>query len=65
MKLDVDGPAEGGTSQARTSTLTTIATWDDKKLFAVDDIYCAPPLAVYDGDLYAGSQKDGALYRFE
>jgi hypothetical protein len=45
--------------------LTNIATWDDKKLFAVDDIYCAPPLAVYDGDLYAGSQKDGALYRFE
>ncbi len=45
--------------------LTTVATWDDKKLFATDDFYCAPPLAVYDGDLYAGSQKDGALYRFE
>ncbi len=45
--------------------LTPIATWDDKKLFVVDDIFCAPPLAVYDGDLYAGSQKDGALYRLE
>jgi hypothetical protein len=45
--------------------LTPIATWEDKKLFAVDDIYCAPPLAVYDGDLYAGSQKDGALMRLE
>jgi hypothetical protein len=42
-----------------------IATWDDKKLFAVSDIFCAAPLAVYQGDLYAGSQKDGALYRFE
>jgi hypothetical protein len=46
-------------------TLTPIATWDDKKLFPVDDIFCAPPLAVYNGDLYAGSQKNGALYRFE
>jgi hypothetical protein len=45
--------------------LTPIATWDDKKLFAVDDIFCAAPLAVYDGELYAGSQKDGALFRLE
>jgi hypothetical protein len=52
MKLDGDA-------------LTTIATWDDKKLFAVDDIYCAAPLVVYDGDLYTGSQKDGALLRFD
>jgi hypothetical protein len=44
---------------------TTLATWDDRKLFAVTDLYCAAPLAVYQGDLYAGSQKDGALYRFE
>jgi hypothetical protein len=43
----------------------TLATWEDKKLFAVSDFYCAAPLAVYDNDLYAGSQKDGALYRFE
>jgi hypothetical protein len=46
-------------------TPTTLASWDDKKVFAVNDVYCAPPLAVYEGDLYAGSQKDGALYRFE
>jgi hypothetical protein len=44
---------------------STLATWDDAKLFAVNDIYCAPPLAVYGGELYAGSQRDGALYRFE
>ncbi len=46
-------------------TLTPVATWDDKKLFAADDFFCAAPLAVYDDALYAGSQKDGALYRFE
>ena len=46
-------------------TFTPIATWDDKKLFAVSDFYCAAPLAVYENELYAGSQKDGALYRFE
>ncbi len=45
--------------------LAPIATWDDKKIFPVNDIFCAPPLAVYDNDLYAGSQKDGALYRLE
>jgi hypothetical protein len=47
------------------SRLTPIATWTDQKLFALGDFFCAAPLAVYDGDLYAGSQKDGALYRFE
>lgn len=46
-------------------TLTPIATWNDKKLFAADDFFCAAPLAVYENELYAGSQKDGALYRFE
>jgi hypothetical protein len=46
-------------------TATAIATWDDKKLFAVTDFFCAAPLAVYQNELYAGSQKDGALYRFE
>jgi hypothetical protein len=45
--------------------VATLASWDDKKVFAVSDIYCAPPLAAYDNQLYAGSQKDGSLYRFE
>jgi hypothetical protein len=44
-------------------SFTALATWTDKKLFAVDDIFCAPPLAVLENELYAGSQKDGALYR--
>ena len=49
--------------------LTPIATWPDggetKKIFAADDFFCAAPLAVYENELYAGSQRDGALYRFE
>jgi hypothetical protein len=53
LRLEADG------------TATTLASWEDRKLFPVNDVYCAAPLAVYEGDLYAGSQKDGALYRFE
>ncbi len=44
---------------------TPLATWDDSKLFALSDFFCAAPLAVYDGKLYAGSQKDGSLWRFD
>jgi len=33
--------------------------------FAWGDIFCAAPLAVLAGDLYAGGQRDGALYRLE
>ena len=43
-------------------SFSTLATWKDEKLFAVDDIFCAPPLAVHQNQLYAGSQKDGSLY---
>ncbi len=31
--------------------------------FGVDDVFCAAPLAVYQGHLYAGSQRDGSLWR--
>ncbi len=44
---------------------TPLATWTDPKLFAVSDWFCAAPLAVHQNALYAGSQKNGALYRFE
>jgi hypothetical protein len=37
---------------------------DAKTPFVVNNIFCAAPLAVYQGDLYAGGQLDGALYRF-
>lgn len=31
--------------------------------FAVTDIFCAAPLAVFENALYAGSQRDGSLWR--
>ena len=31
--------------------------------FPVDDAFCAAPLAVFRGDLYAGDQRDGSLWR--
>jgi hypothetical protein len=37
---------------------------DAKTPFVVNNLFCAAPLAVYQGDLYAGGQLDGALYRF-
>jgi hypothetical protein len=48
---------------ATTVLASVVASWTDPKLFAVDDVYCAPPLAVHANVLYAGSQKDGALLR--
>lgn len=33
--------------------------------FELDDSFCAAPLAVFQGELYAGGQRDGALYRFQ
>ncbi len=43
---------------------TVIATIDaPKSPFVVDDAFCAAPLAVYRGDLYAGGQRDGTLFR--
>ncbi len=32
--------------------------------FELDDSFCAAPLGVFQGQLYAGGQRDGALYRF-
>lgn len=31
--------------------------------FRMDDVFCAAPLGVYRGALYAGSQRDGSLWR--
>jgi hypothetical protein len=31
--------------------------------FVLDDPFCAAPLAVYRGELFAGSQRDGSLWR--
>lgn len=41
-----------------------LARVDEKKSpFALGDSFCAAPLAVFGGVLYAGGQRDGALYR--
>ena len=42
-----------------------LARFDDKRSpFELDDSFCAAPLGVLAGELYAGGQRDGALYRF-
>jgi hypothetical protein len=43
---------------------TTIALVSEKKTpFVLDDTFCAAPLVAFRGELYAGSQRNGALYR--
>lgn len=44
---------------------TFAAISDAKSPFVLDDFFCAAPLAVYNGAIYAGGQRDGALYRLE
>ena len=48
----------------RLGTNEIIARVDGKKSpFEVTDGYCAAPLAVFKGELYAGGQRGGVLYR--
>jgi hypothetical protein len=35
------------------------------RAFPVNDAFCASPLAVYRGELYAGSQHNATLYKWE
>ena len=45
---------------------TVLARISDKRSpFELDDSFCAAPLAVFRGELYAGGQQGGALYRFK
>lgn len=45
---------------------TVLARVQEKKSpFELDDSFCAAPLAVFGGVLYAGGQRDGALFRFQ
>ena len=58
--------ADGGTD-ARPLVLWDKDTKDDKALqkeLEVNDAFCAPPLAVFQGALYAGGQRWGTLFRF-
>lgn len=53
LRLDAAGP-------------TVLWRFADKRSpFELDDSFCAAPLAVFQGELYAGGQRDGALYRFK
>ena len=53
LRLDQAGP-------------TLLARFPDKRSpFELGDSFCAAPLAVLQGELYAGGQRDGALYRFK
>jgi len=48
---------------AGSTVLSRIA--DKRSPFELDDGFCAAPLAAFQGELYAGGQRDGALYRFK
>jgi hypothetical protein len=51
-RVDVDPPVRlGAVAEARSP-------------FALTDAFCAAPLAVFQGDFYAGSQRDGSLWRW-
>ena len=53
LRLDEAGP-------------TVLTRFGDKRSpFELDDSFCVAPLAVFQGELYAGGQRDGALYRFK
>jgi hypothetical protein len=50
--------------QLRDEQLIEIARVEEKNSpFRLDDLYCPAPLAVFDGELYAGGQRKGRLYR--
>jgi hypothetical protein len=53
FRLDKDPP----------EAVAMYATQDGRTPFEVHDMFCTAPLGVLDGVLYAGSQRDGALYR--
>ena len=46
------------------TAVTELDDRSDKKVpFVVNDYFCAPPLAVFRNELYAGGQRDGAIFR--
>jgi hypothetical protein len=52
-RLDRDAP----------EPVAMVASQDGRTPFEVHDAFCTAPLGVLDGELYAGSQRDGSLYR--
>lgn len=55
--------AERGLYELSKGAFRKLAPAPAKSVFKVDDAYCAPPLVVFDGALYAGGQHRGALWR--
>jgi hypothetical protein len=47
------------------TTVSWVVNAPDPSPFRHDDHYCAAPLSVFQGKLYAGGQRKGALYRLE
>ncbi len=45
------------------TSVRVAAVTDKKTPFVVSDFFCAAPIAVFNNELYAGGQRNGALYR--
>ena len=57
---------ERGLFSLANEKLVSIAPMEEKKSpFELGDFFCAAPLAVLDGALYAGGQRGGVLYRIK
>jgi len=56
--------AERGLVRIDKEPFERLASVEAKKSpFEITDAFCSAPLGVLDGELYAGGQRDGALYR--
>jgi hypothetical protein len=49
---------------SETGDLSELARIEAPSPFELSDHYCSAPLAVFQGQLYAGGQRKGELYRF-
>jgi hypothetical protein len=55
--------AERGLVRIDQEPFVVVARVEEKKSpFEITDAFCSAPVAVLDGELYAGGQRDGALY---
>ena len=52
-RLDTDPPAQ----------VAAVKTQDGRTPFEHFDLFCGAPLAVFENELYAGSQRDGSLWK--
>lgn len=59
----LDGDVVTRVAEAPTATAWVRGRRVTGSHFRFDDAFCAAPLAAYEGALYAGSQRDGSLWR--